>query len=228
MTSEYPFIARQGWPLILVCVAAALVLYYMVGTAWSLPAWLLAVLVAYLYRDPERDVPPSPLGLVSPADGCVTHVVEDHDPHLDREAVRISIHMDPLGSYTLRIPTEGKVMKIWFPSQEEGEEGLARESSSSGGAIERYAIWVRTDEGDDAVMVIRLYRWSIRPQCYIHIGQRIGQGQRCGIIGLGGAIDVFVPADARIDVQEGDKVRAGSDIIATFTRQTQERAAGSD
>ena len=33
MTSEYPFIARQGWPLILVCAVAALVLYYMAGAA---------------------------------------------------------------------------------------------------------------------------------------------------------------------------------------------------
>jgi len=217
VTSEYPFIARQGWPLILACVVAALMLHFMAGVAWSMPAWLLAGVVAYLYRDPERNIPPSPLGLVSPADGVVTRIAEERDRHLDRPAVCISLRMDPMGSYTLRIPTEGKVMKIFLPDEEELECEPA-----SRGAAERYAIWVQTDEGDDAVMVIHLKPWSFRPQCYIHVGQRIGQGQRCGIIALGGVIDVYVPVDARIEVQEGDKVRAGSDIIASFTRTTGE------
>ncbi len=214
MSAEYPYIARQGWPLILVIVVIALIAQVTGGIAWSIVPWLLTGFLIYLFRDPKRSIPPAPLGIVSPVDGEVTAVTETHDPYLDREAIRIRLRMSIMGSYSIRIPTEGKVMKVWSQQIQEKE---AQDKTESGAPVDRYAIWVQTDEEDDAVVVIRRFRRLIRPQCYIYIGQRIGQGQRCGMVSFGGGIDVYIPTNSRIQVHKGDKVCAGSDIIATFT-----------
>lgn len=214
MAGEYPYIARAGWPYVAAALLPALLLQFLAGFPWALPFWILAAALAFLFRDPERKVPPMPLAVVSPVDGVVTTVEKARDPHLDREAVRIGLHMDPLGAYTTRSPVEGKIMEVWFtPAQGRprgsGEGGRRRKR-------DRYAIWVQTDEADDVVLVIRVLPRRPRPRCYVNIGERIGQGQRCGMVGFGGEVSVFVPSGSRIEVEPGKRVRAGSDILATL------------
>ncbi len=208
MAGEYPYIARQGWPLVLAAVALALVLHFALGGAWSVPAWLLAGLFLYLFRDPERRIPPAPLAVVSPADGEVTAVTDCRDPYLAREARRVDLRMSPWGVYTTRSPVEGKIMEIWFQ-----EAGQTREEARNGA---HYAIWVQTDERDDVVLEVQVQARRLRPRCYVHIGERIGQGQRCGIMGFGGRLSLYVPAGSRIEVAAGAQVRAGSDVLATL------------
>jgi phosphatidylserine decarboxylase len=57
-------------------------------------------------------------------------------------------------------------------------------------------------------------RLHIAPRCYIRIGERVGQGQRCGFIHLGGQVDLYLPQSSRTLVAPGDWVRSGSDVIA--------------
>jgi len=54
------------------------------------------------------------------------------------------------------------------------------------------------------------------PRCYVHSGERIGQGQRCGIVPFGALVDVYVPLNSKVDIKVGDHVRAGSDTLATL------------
>ncbi len=211
MSAEYPYIARQGWPFILAAVLVALALHFTLGEPWSLPFWLLALVLAYLFRDPERKIPAVPLAVVSPVDGEVTAVEACRDPYLERDALRIDLRMRRFGVYTTRSPVEGKIMEIWyFPANS------SRQGEASAADYNRYAIWVQTDEQDDLVLVIRVAGHRLRPRCYVHIGERIGQGQRCGMVSFSGNVNVYVPANSRIEVQPGSQVHAGSDILATL------------
>ncbi len=190
-------IARQGWPFIGTASALALLVQLTAGGVWALPLWLAAGILAYLFRDPDRSIPPAPLGVVSPVDGKVIAVRQGHDPYLQREALVVDLHMNRTGVYSARSPVEGKIMEIWVVRGEG-----------------RSALWVRTDEDDDVVLAIRVRGHPLRPRCYVHIGERIGQGQRCGIVGFGGEISVFLPANSRLLVSAGNRLRAGSDLLA--------------
>jgi phosphatidylserine decarboxylase len=48
----------------------------------------------------------------------------------------------------------------------------------------------------------------------VRIGDRVGQGQRCGFIHLGGQVDLYLPESSRTLVTAGDWVRGGADVIA--------------
>jgi len=54
--------------------------------------------------------------------------------------------------------------------------------------------------------------------CFVNKGQVVSKGQRIGMIRMGSQVDIIFPAkkSIRINVRPGDKVKAGSSIIATY------------
>jgi phosphatidylserine decarboxylase len=78
---------------------------------------------------------------------------------------------------------------------------------------------LQTDEGDDLVMV--MHRGALRnlPQCYVQVGERVGQGQRCGYVSMGGRVEVYLPCNSRPLAKPGSQVRAGADVIATLVHK---------
>jgi phosphatidylserine decarboxylase len=201
--TRFPLVAREALLLLLVTALAAVVVLHFFGIPASLPLWGLALLILVIFRDPERDIPSQPMAVVSPADGRVTSVSTTRDPYLDRDSIRVSLQMNPYGVFTTRSPVEGKVLQP--PSLPED-------------SLMPHGVWLQTDEGDDVVMVMMRGRLRTAPRCYIGIGDRIGQGKRCGFVHLGGQVDVYLPERSRLAVTVGDWVRSGSDIIATLPR----------
>ena len=214
LTYRYPLIAREGWLWIALTAAGALLAQWLLG--WiALPLWLIPALLLFLFRDPPRQVPASPLGIVSPVDGQVLAIETLSNPWLDRPGVRIVIGMRALDIFSVRSPMEGKVVEQWI-ARGPGREGGRKPGMPQG---PHFAQWIQSDEEDDLVLVIAPGIGALSPRCYVHSGERIGQGQRCGFLHFGGRVEVWVPEGTRIEVAEGDTVQAGSDIIATLVHE---------
>ena len=49
--------------------------------------------------------------------------------------------------------------------------------------------------------------------CWVAQGDRVDRGQRFGLIRFGSRLEVFLPVNARIAVEKGQKVTAGETII---------------
>jgi len=212
MIRTHPYIAREGWLFIAALAASGFMANFYFGWLAGLPFWLLCIALAYLFRDPQRVIPPSPLGVVSPADGEVVAIEPVPDHYLERDAIMVSIRMSRLGTYTTRAPIEGKIVQHWHtPASDHGDTGA--------GALEHYAMWLQTDENDDVVLQMGVGTKALKPVCYHHTGERIGQGERCGLVRFGGHIAVLLPVNSRIEVTVGDTVTAGSDILATLVHQ---------
>ena len=203
-TGRYPYFSRSGWLPFLVCAGLGLLVARSLGWIWSLPFWLACAFLIYLYRDPEREIPSRPLAVVSPADGIVTSVTEVHDPYLDRQAILLVVQMGHADVYSTRSPVEGKILEP---------------KHSADGSNQLHGVWLKTDEDDDLVVIMHRGPLHNLPRCYVRIGERVGQGQRCGYIQMGGEVDVYLPANSRIEVAEGSHVKAGSDVIATLVHK---------
>ena len=52
--------------------------------------------------------------------------------------------------------------------------------------------------------------------CYAHPGMEVKQGEEMGMIKFGSRVDVFLPLDAQLAVQVGDKVRSKKSVLAYF------------
>lgn len=194
--------APEGWLLLLP-------LLVLVGWAVHESVWWLAVVAALpavglliLFHDPDRQVPPSPLGIVSPVDGIIESVDETTDDVLKRAAIRIRIKVAVTGAYAVRSPSEGMVCAP--PARMHGKP----------------TSWIRTDEGDSVVVVCSEgTQLGIAP-IPVAYGQRVGQGKRAGWRRLARQFDIYVPAGSRVEAEVGQRVRSGSDLIATMLRRS--------
>lgn len=193
-------IVPEGWGVILALGGTAALLT--ATGAVVAPAIIAAILPAAgrFWADPRHGVSSKPRGVLAPVDGTVIHRRECHDPVLGREAIRIVIRTAWWGGYCLRAPIAGEVMAM------------------PGGAASP-ASRLRTEDGQDLVM--RASRGSMlgaRP-VMAQIGERVGQGRRCGLRRLAREIELLVPAGWRVDAQLGQRVRSGETLIATMLRK---------
>lgn len=196
-----PFIAGEGLPLLLVALLATWVLATYVHVLSVVPMLAVIAGLIFVFRDPRRQIPSEPLGVVSPVDGEVRSVDFSSDAVSQGEAHRIRIRIDSLGTYTARSPVEGMIKNL---SALAGTEDVDYRTN---------ALWVQTDEGDNVVLQFDGYRLGLAPKALQRYGERVGQGQRCAYLRLTRFAELHLPADSQIEVKEGDTVIAGTSLL---------------
>lgn len=216
---KYPILAREGrWHMTL-ALGLALAVHYFAGFVWALPFWLILVLIVQFFRDPPRAIPDVSGIVLCPADGKAIAMGDVQDPYLKRPARRVSVFMNVFNVHSNRSPVAGKIMERWYSAGKFVNAALDKSSTDN----ERNALWIRTDEGQDVVVVQVAGLIARRILCYVQPGERIARGQRYGFIRFGSRVDVYLPRDTKLDVSLGDKVKGATDVIARFTPKAQEK-----
>lgn len=204
--SDYPFLAKEGWVPVLV-VAMAFAVAWRVESYWLLPLLgLLGLYLVLLFRDPQRRSPAEPLGVVCPVDGRVIAIDEVEEGVLNRKAIRITLSVSSLGVYTARSPISGKVMDLL-----DHTESAVRDRSRGG-------LWLRDEAGDDVVVLFSALLGFGRPVALTRYGERLGQGQRAAYLRLTRKAYVYLPINVRLEVQAGQGVMAGSELLGYLVR----------
>jgi phosphatidylserine decarboxylase len=211
---------KEGALQYIPALLAALVFAFMVARGYRL-AWagvilfgLYTLFALYFFRDPARAIPGSDTDAVSPADGKVV-AMEDLDatPHYNGPCRRISIFMSPLDVHVSRAPVQGIVAKVLYkPGQY--INAMKPEASERN---ESNAVWMQTPYGP---VTVRQISGAIarRIVCRTGIGQTLERGQKFGMIKLGSRTELYLPPAAEVCVKINDKVRAGSSIVARFSK----------
>jgi len=181
--------------------AAMWLAFFYLGPFYVLGPAALFALFWMIFRDPRRQIPAMPLGVVSPVDGRVTAVGLVDRGVVQGEAHRVFISIDMLGTYTARCPVEGVIKDL---------NTLAAEKVVD---YRTNALWVQTDEGDDVILQFHGYRLGLAPSAFVRYGERIGQGQRCAYLRLTRVAEVHLPIAARVLVEPGQRLTAGLDVI---------------
>ncbi len=214
VNNRYPLLAREGWVHVVIVFTVAIAVQYAAGWMWAAPCWLITLFVMQFFRDPARTIPQVPGAVICPADGKVIALGEIEDPYLKRPAKRISIFMNVFNVHSNRLPVSGEIKQRWYHPGSFFNAALDKASHEN----ERNALWIRTDGGEDVVVVQVAGLIARRILCYVASGQRVRGGARYGFIRFGSRVDVYLPMTSRFEVSLGDKVRGATDIIAQLTR----------
>jgi phosphatidylserine decarboxylase len=204
-----------GWPLVIV---AAVLIY--VGTPWCwlavVPAILLVWLVSF-FRDPPRRIPDDPLVIVAPADGTIVDVtpLAQYD-FIGGPAVRIGIFLSIFNVHINRAPLAGRVAELHYHPG----EFLSATRPESAERNEFMWIGFEQTEPPGRRFAVRQISGMLarRIVCTLQPGQTVTRGEKFGMIKLGSRTELILPAGAaEVVVRVGDKVRAGSDVVARWS-----------
>jgi phosphatidylserine decarboxylase len=176
---------------------------WLVSPWFGLPLFVLAVFCLYFFRDPERAIPDGPVA-VSPADGKVVAVRQETPTR-----TRISIFLNIFDVNVNRTPIAGRITGVKYQT---GKFLVAsREECSQ--ANEQNVVEV---EGDGTTVVFKQIAGLIarRIVFWPKVGDYVAKGERIGLIKFGSRADVLLGPEWEITVSPGQRVSAGSSILA--------------
>jgi phosphatidylserine decarboxylase len=174
------------------------------------------VFVGYMlwfFRDPERVPPADPAAIVAAADGVVADIRDvREDQYLKADTVRISIFLSLFDVHVNRAPIAGRSTflgyfpgKRYFTFQEKSSELNQHNSILIEGSGTRCLV------NQIVGPVARRVVYWLDPK------QAVGvkSGERIGMMKFGSRLDMYFPkGDISVEVQKGQRVRAGETVVA--------------
>lgn len=206
-----PF-APEGYPFVLVPAVAGLIAWLFGYHSVAVVVWAIAVFCVSFFRDPRRSSDASVNAVLAPADGKVIAISQAPPAMVAAGLPRqLSIFMSPLNVHVNRAPIGGRVAEArWSPG---AKLPAFRDKASD---LNEHAV-VRLD-GESGSVAYKQIAGSVarRVVCDLKPGDEVERGQRVGIIKFSSRVDLFLPAEAQVDVALGQRCRAGVTVVAHF------------
>ena len=207
-------LAIFGLPLI-----AAIVALSFAHGPWRLLSIVPVVFLLWLisfFRNPPRSIPENGNVIVAPADGTVADItpMPNYD-FLGVPAVRIGIFLSIFNVHINRAPISGRVLGLHY------QPGKFLNAMSPKSADENEYMWIGMERvgGTPTRFAVRQISGLLARKivCTLQVGQTVSRGEKFGMIKLGSRTELILPADAaEVTVKVGDKLRAGSDVVAVW------------
>ena len=214
--------AREGFPFIGIATAIAVAAFALALMRRSWALWLVAILftvlalwVAYFFRDPERTGERGAQIVVAPADGKLIMITEVDEPtFVGGRANRLSIFMNVFNVHVNRYPVDGTVKYVHY------NKGKFLNAAAEKSSIENEQSSVGIESGSRRILVRQIAGLIARRiVTYSKVGDAVKQGDRMGIIRFGSRVDVFIPTDAKLRVKLGVTTIAGNTVLAEMPPQ---------
>ena len=207
----------MGWPLLVATVALAASRFWPAAIVTG----VVLALMVYFFRDPPRRVPHEAGLMVSPADGRIAEIARlDSDPFIGGPAVRIGIFLSIFNVHINRVPCRSRVLCLRY-SPGKFLNALKPES-----AWENENMWIGLEEVESSRrrLVVRQIagQFARRIVCSSRPGETLERGAKFGMIKLGSRTELILPATKGLEIvaQVGQRVRAGSSVLAKYTEET--------
>ncbi len=203
-------IAKPGI-LFLVAEVILTVAFAVTGMALLMVLGLVAIVfTTWFFRNPPRIAPNVKGAVLAPADGKIIKVEQlDNSPHYPERCNKVSIFMSVFNVHVNRIPYDGTISGTHYNPGKFFSANLDKASLEN----EYNAVTLTTDRGKRICFVQIAGLIARRIICNLSPGDRVRKGSRFGMICFGSRLDVFLPERTRIQVENGQKVSAGTSIL---------------
>lgn len=172
---------------------------------------LFYLIILQFFRVPARHTEINPKHIIAPADGKVVVIEEVKEPeYFKGKRKQISIFMSPINVHVNFNPISGIVSYFKYHP---GKYLVAWHPKSST-ENERTTFVVKHENGTEILFRQIAGALAKRICWYVKEGDAVTQGQEFGFIKFGSRIDIYLPLDAEICVNIGDKPVGSETVIA--------------
>ena len=211
MNNKYLGIHREGWKFFFIFILISFFGFFITKII-SYIFIFISLFTLWFFRDPERHFDSKDNQLLSAADGKICFIGEENPPsetQFKEKMKKISIFMNVFNVHVNRSPVDGNIEKIIYKNGKFFNASLNKASEYN----ERNSFIINT--GEDKVVVIQIAGLIARRIIsFISEGHKIDKGDRIGLIRFGSRVDIYLPRNYEIKVNQDDIVIAGETIIA--------------
>jgi len=206
---SYPSIAKEGLPFLGAAFAISiLVSFFYFELSWLF--WIITIFILQFFRDPPRTIPQDKNAILSGADGKVIAIEKTDDPYYMRKSIKVCVFMNVFNVHSNKAPCQGKIIKKNYYPGKFLNAALSKASLEN----ERCALVIERDDKKIITCVQIAGLIARRILCYKNYNELISAGERYGFIRFGSRVDLYLPVDALIKVELGQKVKNAETIIA--------------
>ena len=208
----FPKLHKEGYRFLTIAAVITFILL-LISSFLGIISFILTIWVYYFFRDPERFSINDENYLVSPADGIISQIIEINGPIElgleDKKFTRVSIFMNVFNCHVNRIPSSGKINKIFYKTGKYINASLDKASEEN----ERNYVKMSNSKGDELILVQIAGLIARRIVCEIKENDEIKQGDRFGMIRFGSRVDLYFE-NHQLMVQQNQTTIGGETIIA--------------
>ncbi|MGC9354424.1 MAG: phosphatidylserine decarboxylase family protein [Mariniphaga sp.] len=174
---------------------------------------LVAALIVFFFRVPQREIEKNENHVLAPADGEIVEILNVHEKeYFKDERLQVSIFMSVFNVHQNRSPVAGEVV---YQHHKRGAYYPAFVKKSSE-LNERCSTVFKLKDGTEVMSRQIAGTVAQRIVTYKKPGHVAEQGEEYGFIRFGSRVDLFLPADVEVKVQLHQKSVGGETIIAVF------------
>ena len=203
MNKNFPILAREGWPFIGLTLSSLILSILFCPTLVVILFLIITIFVVQFFRDPTRSANTNPNEVTSAADGRVIAIEKTRDPFNNRDSLKISVFMNVFNVHSNKAPISGKVTQKIYKPGSFFNAALEKASSEN----ELCAITIKTHDKKIITSVQIAGLIARRILCYASEGETLSKGQRYGFIRFGSRVDHYLPANSKVKVKLGQKVK---------------------
>ena len=207
----FPKLHKEGYRF-LVITAVITFIFLLFSNFLGSISFIVTVWVYYFFRDPEKYSINDQNYLLSPADGVISQITEINGPREmgleNKKFTRVSIFMNVFNCHVNRIPSSGKIEKIYYKPGKYLNASLDKASEKN----ERNYIKMKTTNGDELILVQIAGLIARRIVCEAKEDSEVKQGERFGIIRFGSRVDLYFE-NYKILVKKNQKMIGGETLI---------------
>ena len=208
----FPKLHKEGYRFLAIAAVVTFILL-LISNFFGIISFIITIWVYYFFRDPERFPINDKNYLLSPADGVVSQITEVNGPIElgleNKKFTRVSIFMNVFDCHVNRIPSSGKIDKIFYKSGKYINASLDKASDEN----ERNYIKMTNSNGDELILVQIAGLIARRIVCEIKENDETKQGNKFGMIRFGSRVDLYFN-NYQLMVKINQKTIAGETIIA--------------
>ena len=208
----FPKLHKEGYRFLVIAAVVTFILL-LISNFFGIISFIITIWVYYFFRDPERFPINDKDYLLSPADGVVSQIIEVNGPIElgleNKKFTRVSIFMNVFDCHVNRIPSSGKIDKIFYKSGKYINASFDKASDEN----ERNYVKMTNSNGDELVLVQIAGLIARRIVCEIKENDETKQGNKFGMIRFGSRVDLYFN-NYKSMVNINQKTIAGETIIA--------------
>jgi phosphatidylserine decarboxylase len=208
----FPKLHKEGYRFLAIAAVVTFILL-LISNFFGIISFIITIWVYYFFRDPERFPINDKNYLLSPADGVVSQITEVNGPIElgleNKKFTRVSVFMNVFDCHVNRIPSSGKIDKIFYKSGKYINASFDKASDEN----ERNYVKMTNSNGDELVFVQIAGLIARRIVCEIKENDETKQGNKFGMIRFGSRVDLYFN-NYQSMVNINQKTIAGETIIA--------------